>query len=65
MPRQPDDQYPKPIGRPRYEDPPEADDLYDTYCARCKAETEHSLGTCLDCAKPRYRTAVTASMEAK
>jgi len=56
MPRHDEERQPKPLRRPRSEfDLPTPDEVYDEYCARCREETEHSLGACLDCAVPRYQ----------
>ena len=33
-------------------DAPEADEVYDEYCPRCDAETDHELGQCVPCCSP-------------
>ena len=33
-------------------DAPEADEVYDEYCSRCDAETDHELGHCVPCSSP-------------
>jgi hypothetical protein len=50
--RERDDLPRKPKRTRPWPDAPEADEVYDEYCTRCAAETDHELGHCVPCSSP-------------